>query len=294
MTKSMTGFGRAQSDQSCKNSISVEIKSVNNRYLDVNVRVPKFMSSLEEEIRKIVKYKLSRGKVDVFVNYKSAETEIGIPKLNIELAKEYYNYLSVISQTLNLSNNITVNDIAKFPDVISFEQKDEDIEKLLQEVAPIVNQALDMLISLREAEGEKLKDDILLKTSEIEKDVKYIEELSKDAPKNYKKRLENRIKEITKGMAISEERLAMEVAIFSDKVAVDEEITRMYSHISQIRDNFNLNESVIGRKLDFIVQEMNRETNTIGSKSNDMNMTNKVIDIKNTLEKIREQVQNIE
>lgn len=293
MASSMTGFGRYQSDESSENFLSIEIKSVNNRYLDINVRLPKFMFALEEEVRKLIKARLNRGKVDVFINYKSYNGAGSSPKLDIDLAKKYYLCLRELSDSLQITDDITVSKLAKFPDVINIEEKEEDLEKILLELSPLVDKSLDMLIELRNNEGEKLKEDILIKLSDIEKDVKYIEEISKDSPKNYKKRLEDRLLELTHGIAISEERIATEIAIFADKVSVDEEIIRMYSHISQVRANLN-SDVPIGRKLDFIIQEMNRETNTMGSKANDMNMTNTVINIKNTLEKIREQVQNIE
>lgn len=293
MIKSMTSFGRAQGEEGKEYLFSIEMKSVNNRYLDINIRLPKFMIALEEEIRKIISKRLNRGKVDVFINCKTYGKGNVVPKLNIDLAVEYYNCLKKLSNTLEIEDDITLSKIAKFPEVITLEAEEENIEEILEEITPLVSIALDKMVDMRINEGEKLKEDILLKLSNIDDSVKRIESLAEEVPKQYKRKLEERIAELTSGMSIDEERVAMEVAVFADKAAVDEEITRLYSHISQMRKTLNSDEPV-GRKLDFIVQEMNRETNTIGSKCNDMNMTNLVINIKNLIEKIREQVQNIE
>lgn len=293
MVKSMTSFGRAQGEEGNDYLFSIEMKSVNNRYLDINIRLPKFMIALEEDLRKVISSRIKRGKVDVFINYKNYGKGNAKPVLNLELAKDYYDCLKELSNSLDIENDITVSKIAKIPDIITLETEDEDLDEILTEIKPLLESALDKMVEMREIEGEKLKDDIYIKLDEIEKNVKEIEAFADEVPKAYKAKLEERIKELTKDIDINEERIAQEVAIFADKVAVDEEITRMYSHLSQMRKTLSLDES-IGRKLDFIIQEMNRETNTIGSKCNDMNMTNLVIDIKNLIEKIREQVQNIE
>ncbi|WP_294350790.1 YicC/YloC family endoribonuclease [uncultured Clostridium sp.] len=293
MVKSMTSFGRAQGEEGKKYLFSIEMKSVNNRYLDINIRLPKFMIALEEEIRKIINKKLSRGKVDVFINYKSYGISEAKPKVNLELAKEYYECFRKLSDSLGIVNDVTVSKLAKFQDVITLEAEEENLEEILEEIKALLEVTLEKMLAMRVAEGEKLKEDILVKLVEIESYVKEIEGFAEQVPKQYKKRLEDRIKELTSNISIDEERIANEVAIFADKAAVDEEVTRLYSHLNQMRKTLELNEP-IGRKLDFIVQEMNRETNTIGSKCNDMDMTNLVINIKNLLEKIREQVQNIE
>ncbi|HEY5525624.1 MAG TPA: YicC/YloC family endoribonuclease [Clostridium sp.] len=293
MVKSMTSFGRAQSEEGNSHLFSIEMKSVNNRYLDINVRLPKFIIALEEEIRKIINKRLNRGKVDIFINYKNYGENSAMPILNMALAKKYYNCLKELSNTLDITDDITVSKIAKFPEVITLEVQEEDLEEILAELKPLLDSALDSMVDMRVTEGEKLKEDILFKLKDIENKVNNIEALSDEIPKQYKARLEERLKELTKGIILDEERLAMEVATLADKAAVDEEITRLHSHLDQMRKTLNLNEP-IGRKLDFIVQEMNRETNTIGSKANDMDMTNTVINIKNLIEKIREQVQNIE
>ena len=293
VVKSMTSFGRSQGDEGKKYLFSIEMKSVNNRYLDINIRLPKFMISLEEEIRKAINKRLSRGKVDVFINYKSYDSNNVSPKLDIELAKKYYDCLNELSEKLNIENDITVSKLTKFPEIITLEVVDEDLDEVLEELLPLINEALNSMIEMREREGEKLKEDILSKLIIIENEVKKIESLAGNVPKAYKIKLEDRIKELTNGMKLDDERIAKEVAIMADKAAVDEEFVRLYSHINQMKKTLELNEP-IGRKLDFIVQEMNRETNTIGSKCNDMDMTNIVINIKNIIEKIREQVQNIE
>ncbi len=293
MIKSMTSFGRAQSEEGKDLCFSIEMKSVNHRYLDINIRMPKTMLSLEEKIRNIISKRLNRGKVDVFINYKNYSNNSGKTVLNLELAKGYYNCLKEIEGNLNVIDDISVTKIARFPDVITIEEPEENLEEIFGEIAPLVESALNLMEEMRLREGAKLKDDILVKLELIESDVKKIESLADIVPKNYKKKLEERLSELLSGVDIDESRIALEVAIFSDKAAVDEEITRLKSHLSQIRNTLCLDEP-IGRKLDFIIQEMNREANTIASKSSDINMTNIVIEIKNTLEKIREQIQNIE
>ena len=293
MVKSMTSFGRASSEESNEHLFSIEMKSVNNRYLDVNIRMPKFMLSLEEEVRKLIKARLSRGKVDVFINYKSFSKSSGVAKLNMPLAESYYNCLKELMSDLNLKDDITVSKIARFPEVITLEEEEENLDEILKEIKMLINSSLDLMEDMRINEGEKLKADISEKLLEIEGLVKGVNRLADEVPLIYRKKLEDRLIELAKGVSIDEERLALEVAILADKAAVDEEITRLHSHISQMRNTLELNEP-IGRKLDFIIQEMNRETNTIASKSNDMDMTNIVINIKNLIEKIREQVQNIE
>lgn len=293
MVKSMTGFGGAKSEEGREYLISLELKSVNNRYLDINIRLPKFMISIEEELRKIISKRINRGKVDVFINYKSYDSNNIAPKLDINLAKKYYYCLKELEDTLGITDDITVSKISKFPEVLTLEVEDVNLEEVMLDLRLILNQALDMMVDMREKEGEKLKEDIIIKVSEIESEVKKVQSLALNVPIQYKKKLNERIDEITKGLKIDEGRIALEVAIFADKASVDEELTRLYSHLNQIRKTLLLNEP-IGRKLDFLIQEMNREANTIGSKANDLHITNTVINIKNLTEKIREQVQNIE
>ena len=293
MIRSMTSFGRSSSEEGKKRFFTVEMKSVNSRYLDVNIRMPKSLISLEEEIRKMINNSLSRGKVDVFVNLKTYNEGNGVPKVDINLAQGYLQCLKEIEEKLGVKNDISVMQIARLPEVITVVEEEDKIEEIWQEIRPLIEESLNMMISMREAEGNKLKEDILSKITTVEELVSKVEEFADDIPKVFKVKLEERLKELLGNVDIDENRVAMEVCMFADKSTVDEEIIRLRSHINQVRETLKLNEPV-GRKLDFIVQEMNRETNTIGSKSSDIKMTNIVIDIKNILEKIREQVQNIE
>ena len=293
MIRSMTSFGRSSSEEGEKRVFTVEMKSVNSRYLDINIRMPKTLISLEEEIRKMISNPLNRGKVDVFINLKNYNDGSGIPKVDINLAQGYLECLKEIETKLGVKNDISVMQIARFPEVITVVEEEDKIEEVWKELKPLINDSLEMMIGMREVEGNKLKEDILSKISVIEELVSKVEEFADTIPKAFKMKLEERVKELLGNVEIDENRIAMEVCMLADKATVDEEIIRLRSHINQVRETLNLNDP-IGRKLDFIVQEMNRETNTIGSKSSDIQMTNIVIDIKNILEKIREQVQNIE
>jgi uncharacterized protein (TIGR00255 family) len=289
----MTSFGRSNSEEGKKRVFTVEMKSVNSRYLDVNIRMPKSIISLEEEIRKMISNSLNRGKVDVFINIKNYNEGAGVPKVDINLAQGYLQCLKEIEEKLNIKNDISVMQIARFPEVITMIEEEDKIDEIWEELKPLISSSLDMMINMREVEGEKLKEDILIKINQIEELVSKVEEFADSIPKVFKQKLEERLKDLLGNVEVDENRIATEVCILADKATVDEEIIRLNSHINQVRETLKLNEP-IGRKLDFIVQEMNRETNTIGSKSSDIKMTNIVIDIKNILEKIREQVQNIE
>ena len=293
MIRSMTSFGRSSSEEGEKRVFTVEMKSVNSRYLDINIRMPKTLISLEEEIRKMISNSLNRGKVDVFINLKNYNDGSGIPKVDINLAKGYFDCLKEIEEKLGIKNDVSVMQIARFPEVITVVEEEDKIEEVWKELKPLISDSLDMMLGMREVEGNKLKEDILSKVFVIEELVSKVEEFADTIPKAFKMKLEERVKELLGNVDIDESRIAMEVCMLADKATVDEEIIRLRSHINQVRETLNLKEP-IGRKLDFIVQEMNRETNTIGSKSSDIQMTNIVIDIKNILEKIREQVQNIE
>lgn len=293
MIRSMTSFGRSNSEEGKKRVFTVEMKSVNSRYLDVNIRMPKSIISLEEEIRKMISNSLNRGKVDVFINIKNYNEGAGVPKVDINLAQGYLQCLKEIEEKLNIKNDISVMQIARFPEVITMIEEEDKIDEIWEELKPLISSSLDMMINMREVEGEKLKEDILIKINQIEDLVSKVEEFADSIPKVFKQKIEERLKDLLGNVEVDENRIATEVCILADKATVDEEIIRLNSHINQVRETLKLNEP-IGRKLDFIVQEMNRETNTIGSKSSDIKMTNIVIDIKNILEKIREQVQNIE
>lgn len=293
MIKSMTSFGRSSSEEGKERFFSVEMKSVNNRYLDINIRLPKNLLSLEEEIRKMVNNSLSRGKVDIFINLKTYGKVDGTPKLDLRLAEAYYKCLREIEAKLDVKNDISTVQLSRFPEVITLVQEEEKVEEIFLELKPLIQNSLDMMINMRIIEGEKLVEDIKMKISTIEELVDKVEKIADTVPKAYKVKLEERISELLGNSDIDQNRIAMEVCMIADKATVDEEIIRLKSHINQIRKTLTSNEPV-GRKLDFIIQEMNREANTIGSKSSDINMTNLVIDIKNLIEKIREQVQNIE
>lgn len=293
MIRSMTSFGRSNSEEGKKRVFTVEMKSVNSRYLDVNIRMPKSIISLEEEIRKMISNSLNRGKVDVFINIKNYNEGAGVPKVDINLAQGYLQCFKEIEEKLNIKNDISVMQIARFPEVITMIEEEDKIDEIWEELKSLISSSLDMMINMREVEGEKLKEDILIKINQIEELVSKVEEFADSIPKVFKQKLEERLKDLLGNVEVDENRIATEVCILADKATVDEEIIRLNSHINQVRETLKLNEP-IGRKLDFIVQEMNRETNTIGSKSSDIKMTNIVIDIKNILEKIREQVQNIE
>ena len=294
MVKSMTGFGRAASEEGRDKVFSVEIKSVNHRYLDINTRMPKAMIPLEEKIRRKIKEYLNRGKVDLFINYKNYGKSDSVATLNLDFAKTYVEALKVLKNEFSdLKDDLSLSLVSRHPEVISIEEKEESLDEIWEEISNLLDISLKAMLEMREFEGDKLKEDIILKSNEIENLVSKIEEKSTLIVENYKLKLEERLTDILGKVEVDENRLAMEVAIFADKAAIDEEIIRLKSHIKHLRETLELSEP-IGRKLDFIMQEMNREANTIASKSTDLDITNNVIDIKNTLEKIREQVQNIE
>lgn len=292
MARSMTGFGRGTKDIEGK-SFSIEMKSVNHRYLDINIKLPRNLISLEERIRKAVSENLSRGKVDIFITQNVYSTNDVIANFNQSLADSYVKCLQEIKERYDVRDDISVSLISRFPDVITLNQKEEDLEIIWDALSLALKDAINTLIYMREREGAKLIDD-------IESRCKYMETLLEDIAKraplivaSYKEKLEKRLSELLNDVKLDESRVAMEVAIFSDKSNIDEEIVRLHSHINQMMDTFTLKEP-IGRKLDFIIQEMNRETNTIGSKANDLELVNVVLNMKNEIEKIREQVQNIE
>lgn len=294
MVKSMTGFGRATSEEGKNRIFSLEMKSVNHRYFDMNLRMPKSMISLEEKIRKTVASRLNRGKVDIFINYKTYGKSESIAKLNIDFAESYIKCLEELKSKFPvLKDDLTLSLVAKHQEVISIEEKEEKLDEIWMEIGGLLNKALDDMTKMREAEGQKLAEDMIVKCSKIQEWVSEIEKKSYVIVENYKNKLTERLNDLLGDVEVDESRVAMEIAIFADKATIDEEITRLNSHIVQFKDTLDLDEP-IGRKLDFIVQEMNREANTIASKSTDLEITNLVINIKNHIEKIREQIQNIE
>ncbi len=290
MIRSMTGFGRAKYNIDGR-EYTVEIKSVNNRYCDIGVKLPRSISYLEEKVKEQVNQKVTRGKVDVFISFYNNSTKGKKITLNNELAQTYIVELRKLAKKNGIDQDIQVTDISKFPDVLSVENE-EDEELIWNELKKPLLEALDSFIEMRQKEGKKLYQDLELRINHIEEKVKIISENSTRLIKDYIVKLETRIKELMAATPIDENRLAMETVIYADKSSVEEEITRLNSHISQFREL--IEKEVVGKKLDFLIQEMNRETNTIGSKSSSIDITNIVIDIKTELEDIREQVQNIE
>ncbi|MBS4536118.1 YicC family protein [Clostridium sp. D2Q-14] len=293
MIKSMTGFGRGENDDGIR-KFTVEIKSVNHRYNDVIVRMPKHFSYLEENIKNRIKEKIKRGRVEVYINLENLQTSNLDVKVDMDLAKSYKNALELLNKELYLNTLVTLDQIIKYPDVINVE-KEKDEEDVIWNVLSIaLNQALENLYNMRIKEGKKLAEDIIKRSEYIESLVKEIEKKSPIVVEEYKEKLEDRIKSILdESVEIDDMKLANEVAYFADKSSITEEIVRLYSHIEQLINTLESKDSV-GRKLDFIVQEMNREANTMGSKVGDIEITNNVVEIKSELEKIREQIQNIE
>ena len=291
MIKSMTGYGKGNISENLRN-YQVEIKSVNHRYLDISVKMPRVLSYLEEDVKKVISSKVKRGKIDVFITFENSSTEGKEIKINNEIAKMYINQLKQLAEEENILANIEVTEISKYPDVLSIQntQDDEQIKKELIEATTI---ATDKLVQMRQVEGSKMAEDLLKRIEKTNQKIEKISELSTGLIEEYVVKLENRIKEILKNQEIDESRLAQEVVIYTDKCSIEEEVTRLKSHISQFKELINSDDAV-GKKLDFIIQEMNRETNTIGSKANNLEITNGVIDIKTEIENIREQVQNIE
>lgn len=291
MIKSMTGYGKATLSQDQK-EYQVEIKSVNHRYLDISVKMPRTLSYLEEEVKKAIATKVKRGKIDVFITFENNSSEGKEIKINTEIAKIYVDELKKLAKQEDILANIEVTEISKFPDVLSIQNNQED-ETIKVELIETVSHATDKLVQMRAVEGNKMAEDLLIRIQAIQEKVKEISSLSTGLIEEYVVKLEGRIKEILKNQEVDETRLAQEVVIYADKCSVEEEVTRLKSHISQFEKLLKTDEP-IGKKLDFIIQEMNRETNTIGSKANHLEITNDVIDIKTELENIREQIQNIE
>ena len=291
MIKSMTGYGKSNVSKEIRD-YQIEIKTVNHRYLDISVKMPRQLSYLEEIIKKEIATKIKRGKIDVFITFENNSLEGKEIKINTELAKVYISELKKLAEAENILADIQVNDIARYPDVLNI-QNIQDDETIKEEILEAVRIATDNLVKMRENEGNKIAEDLLNRLKNIEEKIKEISKLSTGLIEEYVVKLEERIKQILKDQEVDQARLAQEVVIYADKCSVEEEITRLDSHISQMKMLLN-SEEAVGKKLDFIIQEMNRETNTIGSKANNLKITNGVIDIKTEIENIREQVQNIE
>lgn len=289
--KSMTGFGRASLESNGKNYI-IEIKTVNNKYSDITVKSPKRLSFMEDKIRKQIANRITRGKVEVLVSFFDFSNKSKNVVLKKEIAKEYIKQLREIADENNLSENISVVEIAKLPDILNSIDSDND-EEIASEALQCLNMALDSLIEMRKAEGENIKQDLLVRIERVQNLVDKIAENSKGIVEEYVSKLEKRVKEILKTDVVDENRIAQEAVIYADKTSIEEELTRLNSHIVQFKELVN-SDGPVGKKLDFMIQEMNRETNTIGSKAGSGEITKAVIDLKVELEDIREQIQNIE
>ena len=292
MIKSMTGYGCAKGN-AAGFDVSVELKSVNNKYLETSVRLPRNFIFAEDLIKKTVQSHISRGKVDVFITVNSSEVNDVIVTINKSLLDGYVNAVKTISEECNLPFDLTSSVAARFPDVLTVERNDVDSELIATEIKGIVEEALIDFDNMRTREGEKLKEDILSKVTVIESMVSQIEKSSPETVEKYRERLINKMNEVLSDNNYDENRIIQEAAIFADHIAVDEETVRLRSHISQLRAMMS-GESPIGRKADFLIQEFNREANTIGSKCQNSEIAHVVVDLKSEIEKIREQIQNVE
>ena len=292
MIKSMTGFGRYEIAEE-ERKITVEMKSVNHRYLDVSIKMPKKLNFFETAIRSELKNYIQRGKVDVFITYEDfTESNICV-KYNREVAAEYVKYLEQMQKDFSLDNDIRVSTLSRYPEVFSMEEQTVDEEELWKLLDKAIKGAVEGFVASRIKEGENLRDDLIAKLDGMLEHVDFIEKRSPEIITEYRQKLEDKVKELLGDAQVDESRLLMEVTIFADKVCVDEELVRLRSHIEMTKDNL-IQGGSIGRKLDFIAQEMNREANTILSKTNNLEISNHAIDLKTEIEKVREQIQNIE
>lgn len=292
MIKSMTGFGRSEIVKGNR-KISVEIKSVNHRYLEAGIKMPKKLNVFESRMRDLLKKYATRGKIDIFINYEDdSENQVNL-KFNQNIADEYMAIFNNMSEKYNLKNDMTVGGLARFPEVITMDDVQEDEEELWHFIEEAMKAALEQFVNTRILEGENLKKDLLGKLDHMEELVAFVEKRSPEIMKEYRSKLESKVKELLGDTTIDESRIATEVIIYADKICVDEETVRLRSHIEHARKCLN-EDGGIGRKMDFIAQEMNREANTTLSKANDIEISNAAIDLKTEIEKVREQIQNIE
>ena len=292
MIKSMTGFGRCEVQKDAR-KFTVELKGVNHRYLDVNIRMPKKLNFFETPIRTLLKSYATRGKVDIFITYEdTSQAQVSV-KYNSVLAGEYLKYLKQMEEEFGLENDVRVSTLARFPEVFTMEEQSVDEEELWNGLKEALEGAFEQFVETRTAEGQNLKKDILDKLDLLEELVGYIEERSPQIVAEYRTKLEDKVRELLADTQMEESRIAAEVILFADKICTDEEVVRLKSHITHMRNTLEEDEG-IGRKLDFIAQEMNREANTILSKANDISVSDHAISLKTEIEKIREQIQNIE
>lgn len=292
MIKSMTGFGRCEESDGDR-KLTVEMKAVNHRYLDVNMKMPKKLNFFESAIRNVLKNYIQRGKVDIFFTYEDlSENKVAL-KYNADVAAEYLKHIKQMSEDFGLGGDISAAGLSRYPEVITMEEQTLDEEELWKLIELTVSTAAKRLVDSRIVEGENLRIDLIHKLDTMLEDVSYIEDRSPEMMQEYRTKLEDRVKELLGDSGIEESRVASEVIMFADKTCVDEELVRLKSHIKNTKETLNAGGNM-GRKLDFIAQEMNREANTILSKANDLQISNKAINLKTEIEKIREQIQNIE
>lgn len=292
MLKSMTGFGRYELSEG-ERKITVEMKAVNHRYLDVTLKMPKKLNFFESAIRTLLKEYVQRGKIDVFITYEDLSSKGAALTYNKAIASQYMDYFRQMAEEFDLENNVKVTDLARCPEVLTLEDQQEDEEEIWQMLEQAVRGACEKFVETRVREGEALKTDLLVKLDEMLGLVAVIEERSPQIVKEYRTKLENKVLELLADTQMDEGRIATEVTIFADKICVDEEIVRLKSHIEAMKNALKAGGS-IGRKLDFIAQEMNREANTTLSKANDLSLADCAIDLKTGIEKVREQIQNLE
>ena len=292
MVKSMTGYGRARETLNGRD-ITVEVRSVNNRYLDCTVKMPRAYVFAEDAIKSRVQKAISRGKVDVFVSIDTTAADVSVVAVNEPLARGYYEALMKLKETFSLEGDISPVALAKFPDVLTVTKADEDLETVSADLCAVLDKALEAYNAMRRKEGEALAADLLSRKATILSYVEKVEARSAVTVAEYRNRLTNKLREVLENHTIDESRILTEAAIFADKVAVDEETVRLRSHLAQMEELLDKG-GAVGRKLDFLLQEMNREANTVGSKGNDLEQARNVVEIKAELEKIREQIQNIE
>ena len=293
MIRSMTGFGHGEVSNDKNQKVTVEMKSVNHRYCDISLKLPKKLAMFEANIRNIMKEYASRGKIDIYVSYEDlSETAVSL-HYNQAMAEEYMQVFKKMQEDFNIETKITAEALAKYPEVVTIEEVQQDEEVWWELLEAALRQAAEKFVETRTIEGANLKRDLLGKLDQMAADVTFIEERSPQIIAEYRSKLEEKVKEFLEDSTIEENRIAAEVTLYADKIAVDEEIVRLQSHISSMTDVLESDES-IGRKLDFLVQEMNREANTILSKSSDVDLADHAIELKTNVEKVREQIQNIE
>lgn len=292
MIKSMTGFGRCELSNE-KRKITVELKSVNHRYLDVNIRMPKKLNFFESAIRTLLKEYMQRGKVDMFISYEDYSEQTLAVKYNATIAKEYLTYLQQMADEFNLENDIRVSSLSRYPEVLTMEEQSADEDELWSDLSQAIREACTQFVATRTTEGEHLKQDLVEKLHHMRDNVDKVEQRAPQIIAEYRSKLMEKVNELLGDTQIDEARLSTEIVLFADKICTDEETVRLKSHITSMLNALERSEG-IGRKLDFIAQEMNREANTILSKSNDLETSDIAIALKTEIEKVREQIQNIE